>query len=87
MAGFAYDTSPVDESDRTVTLALDRQIRYAGGVQYDLSKSATLGAAYTLISTGDAPLNQDGGLLRGTVVGHYRPNFIHAIGLNFSYRF
>src|SRR5262245_33853727 len=86
-AGFAYDTSPVDESDRTVTLALDRQIRYAGGVQYDLSKSSTLGVAYTLISTGDAPLNQDGGPLRGTVVGHYRPNFIHAIGLNFSYRF
>jgi long-chain fatty acid transport protein len=86
-AGFAYDTSPVAEKNRTVTLPLDRQIRYAAGVQYDLSTATTLGVAYTLISTGDAPVNQDAGLLRGTVAGHYRPNFIHAIGLNFSHRF
>jgi long-chain fatty acid transport protein len=86
-AGFAYDTSPVSESNRTIPVAVDRQIRYAAGVQYDLSTSMTLGAAYTLISTGDAPVNQDGGPLRGTVVGHYAPNFIHAIGVNFSKRF
>jgi len=86
-AGFAYDTSPVSEQNRTVSVPLDRQIRYAAGVQYDLSKAMTLGVAYTLISTGDAPVNQDAGPLRGTVVGHYRPNFVHAIGLNFSYRF
>ncbi len=86
-AGFAYDTSPVDEDRRTVLLPLDRQIRYAAGVQYDLSANTTFGLAYTLISTGDAPVNQEGGPLRGTVVGHYRPNFVHAIGLNFSHRF
>jgi long-chain fatty acid transport protein len=86
-AGFAYDTSPVSESNRTVSVPLDRQIRYSAGVQWDLSAATTLGVAYTLISTGDAPVNQDGGPLRGTVVGHYRPNFVHAIGLNFSYRF
>jgi long-chain fatty acid transport protein len=86
-AGFAYDTSPVAENNRTVTLPLDRQIRYSAGVQYDLSKSTTLGVAYTLISTGDAPVNQDGGPLRGTVVGHYAPNFVHTIGLNLSHRF
>jgi long-chain fatty acid transport protein len=86
-AGFAYDTSPVSETNRTVALPLDRQIRYAAGVQYDLSQATTLGVAYTLISTGDAPVNQDAGPLRGTVVGHYQPNFIHAIGLNFSHRF
>ena len=86
-AGFAYDTSPVAQDHRTVLLPVDRQIRYAAGVQYDLSPTATLGVAYTLISTGDAPVNQDAGPLRGTVVGHYRPNFIHAIGLNFAKRF
>jgi long-chain fatty acid transport protein len=86
-AGFAYDTSPVDEANRTVALPLDRQIRYAAGVQYDLTQATTLGLAYTLISTGDAPVNQDAGRLRGTVVGHYRPNFVHAIGLNLSHRF
>jgi long-subunit fatty acid transport protein len=70
-----------------VTVPLDRQIRYSAGVQYDLSAATTMGIAYTLISAGDAPVNQDAGPLRGTVVGHYRPNFVHAIGLNFSYRF
>jgi long-subunit fatty acid transport protein len=60
-AGFAYDTSPVAENHRTVILALDRQIRYSAGVQYDLSQTSTLGVAYTLISTGDAPVNQDAG--------------------------
>src|SRR5262249_4390442 len=86
-AGFAYDTSPVSESNRTVALPLDRQIRYSGGVQWDWSKFTTLGIAYTLISTGDAPVNQDAGPLRGTVVGHYRPNFVHTIGLNLTHRF
>jgi long-chain fatty acid transport protein len=75
-AGFAYDTSPVTQDHRTVILPLDRQIA-----------TATLGIAYTLISAGDAPVNQDAGPLRGTVVGHYRPNFVHAIGLNFNKRF
>jgi len=86
-AGFAYDTSPVAESNRTVTQPLDRQFRYSAGVQWDLTQATTLGVAYTLISTGDAPVNQDAGPLRGTVVGHYRPNFVHAIGLNLSHRF
>src|SRR5262249_13602629 len=83
-AGFPYETSPVAESNRTVTVPLDRQFRSSAGVQWDLSKATTLGVAYTLISTGDAPVNQDAGPLRGTVVGHYRPNFVHAIGLNLS---
>jgi long-chain fatty acid transport protein len=86
-AGFACDTSPVSESNRTVTMALDRQIRYSVGVQYDLSQSTTLGVAYTLIGTGDAPVDQAAGPLRGTVVGHYEPNFIHAIGVNLTKRF
>src|SRR5215510_11853731 len=57
-AGFAYDTSPVEEKDRTVTMPVDRQIRCAAGVQYDLSARSTLGVAYTLINGGDAPVNE-----------------------------
>jgi long-chain fatty acid transport protein len=32
--GFAYDTSQVDSNDRTPDMPMDRQIRYATGVQY-----------------------------------------------------
>ena len=32
-AGIAYDTSPVSNSDGSVAMLLDRQIRYAAGLQ------------------------------------------------------
>ena len=86
-AGFAYDTSAVSDANRTVAFAVDRQFRYAVGVQYALSKDIALGAAYTLIDAGSAPVSQVEGPLRGTVVGDYSPNLIHALGFNLTWRF
>jgi long-subunit fatty acid transport protein len=77
----------VVQSRRTVAMPLDRQYRYSTGVQYDVAKDLTLGAAYTLIDAGDAPFNMESGPLKGNLVGRYRPNFIHAIGLNLNKRF
>ena len=57
------------------------------GVQYAFSKTLTLGAAYTLIYAGTAPVNQLGGPLSGALVGNYAPNFIHAIGFNLAWKF
>ena len=34
-AGISYDTSPVDSDDRTPDMPIDRQVRYAVGVQYE----------------------------------------------------
>jgi long-chain fatty acid transport protein len=62
--GFAYDSSAVSDCRRTVAFPVDQQFRYALGVQYVLSKSLTLGAAYTLIYGGTAPVNQTGGRSR-----------------------
>lgn len=86
-AGFAHDTSPVAQGRRTVALPLDRQYRYSTGVQYDVAKDLTVGAAYTLIDAGSAPFNTEGGVLRGNLVGHYKPQFFHAIGVNIGKRF
>jgi long-chain fatty acid transport protein len=86
-AGFAYDSSPVSDSNRTVSFAVDRQFRYAVGAQYDVTPTMTIGAAFTLIDAGSAPVNQDGGALRGTIAGDYSPNLIYAVGLNLSKRF
>jgi len=86
-AGFAYDSSAVSDANRTVAFAVDRQFRYAFGVQYAVAKNITLGATYTLIDAGSAPVNQVGGPLQGTVVGDYSPNLVHAIGLNLAWRF
>ncbi len=85
--GFAYDTSAVSNANRTVAFPVDEQFRYAIGVQWAVSKDITLGAAYTLIDAGSAPVNQSRGPLAGTLVGDYSPNLLHAIGFNLSWRF
>jgi long-chain fatty acid transport protein len=72
-AGFAYDSSPVSDTNRTVAFAVDRQFRYAGGVQYDISPTLTVGAALTIIDAGNAPINQAGGPERGTMWATTRP--------------
>jgi long-chain fatty acid transport protein len=41
--GFAYDTSPVDSNDRTPDMPMDRQIRYATGVQYQWRDRLSIG--------------------------------------------
>jgi long-chain fatty acid transport protein len=86
-AGFAYDTSAVSDADRTVAFPVDQQFRYAFGVQYSIRRNITLGADFTLIDAGSAPINQVGGPLQGTLVGSYSPNLLYAIGLNLIWRF
>ena len=63
-AGFAYDTSAVSDANRTLAFPVDRQFRYAVGGQYALSQNITLGADFTLIDAGSAPVNQVGGPLQ-----------------------
>jgi long-chain fatty acid transport protein len=88
MVGWAYDTSPISSSkDRSPALPVDRQFRYAAGVQYDWSKDLSVGAAYTLIDAGDCKINKEGTPSTGHLVGKYDPNFIHAFNLNFVYRY
>jgi long-chain fatty acid transport protein len=88
MAGWAYDTSPISSSkDRSPVLPVDRQFRYAAGVQYDWSKDVALGAAYTLIDAGDCKIDKPGTPLTGELVGKYDPNLIHTFNVNFIYRF
>lgn len=85
--GFAYDSSPVDRSNRTVDLPLDRQIRLATGVQYDVNEDVTVGAAYTYIDLGDAEIRQAGGPLNGSLAGDYSPNEIHTFNVTLIWRF
>ena len=84
--GAAYDSSPVEDEFRTVDMALDRQIRYATGIQYDVNKDVTAGLAYTYIDAGDAPVNQTG-TLRGTLTGDFESNDMHVIAGNVIWKF
>jgi long-chain fatty acid transport protein len=85
--GFAYDSSPVDDNDRTPDMPLDRQIRYATGLQYDWGENLTLGAAYEYLDLGDAKINQQGGPLKGDLKGDYKTNEIHVFNINVIWRF
>jgi long-chain fatty acid transport protein len=85
--GFAYDSSPVDRDDRTPDVPVDRQIRYATGLQYDWGENVTLGAAYEYLDAGDAKIDQEGGPLQGDLKGDYKTNEIHFINLNLIWRF
>ncbi len=88
MAGWGYDSSPISsDSDRSPAMPLDRQFRYAGGVQYDWNENVSVGAAYTLIDAGKNRINQTGNPVRGDLKGKYDPHFIHVFNLNFIYRF
>jgi long-chain fatty acid transport protein len=88
MAGWAYDSSPIsDDKDRSPVLPVDRQFRYAAGVQYDWSKAFSVGVAYTLIDAGDCKIDKEGTRFTGQLEGKYDPNFIHAFNMNFVYRF
>jgi long-chain fatty acid transport protein len=85
--GFAYDSSPVDDNDRTPDMPLDRQIRYASGLQYDWGENVTLGAAYEYLDAGKAKIDQEGGPLKGDLKGDYKTNEIHVFNVNAIWRF
>jgi long-chain fatty acid transport protein len=87
-AGFAYDSSPAGETDRTVAMPLDRGLRYSGGLIWDLSERVTLGLAYTFLDGGKATLTQSRpGNLSSTVSGEFSSNYYHMIALHFAMRF
>jgi long-chain fatty acid transport protein len=86
-AGFAYDSSPVTNSDRSIILPLDRQYRYALGLQYDWRKNITLGAAYEYMDAGSAPVNQTGGNLKGDLKGRFKDDTFSILALNMNWKF
>jgi len=86
-AGFAYDSSPVTNSNRSIILPLDRQYRYALGLQYDWRKNISFGAAYEYMDAGSAPVNQKGGLLTGDLKGRFKDDAFHILALNMNWTF
>ena len=55
--GVAYDRSAVTKPNRTPSFPVDRQIRFAVGMQYDITPEYTVGAAYELAGYGGAGID------------------------------
>lgn len=80
-AGFGYDSSPVSDGNRNAALPLDRQLRFATGVQYDVTEKVNIGGAFEFVDLGDAKIDSD------QLKGDYKDNQIFFFGLNVSYKF
>lgn len=85
-AGVAYDSSPVDDDDRTVDMPLDRQWRYATGVEYTLNERQTIGLAYTLVDLGNAAVDQTYGN-GARMAGELEHDYLHIVTLTWTVAF
>lgn len=86
-AGFAYDSSPVSDENRSVVLPLDRQFRYAVGVIHEWTERITVGLAYEFLDNGSASVNNTRGPLSGTVSGSFSPNYVSILAFSLNARF
>lgn len=76
--GAAYDSSPVDNVDRTMDMPVDEQIRLSIGWGHDISGERTWGIGATLLLLGDAPVDQVAGGER--FAGKFDKNYILFVG-------
>jgi long-chain fatty acid transport protein len=85
--GFAYDSSPVSKANRVPTLPLDRQLRYGTGVQYEINRDMTVGAAWEFMDGGSGPFSARRGPLAGTLQGHYSTNYLNFVSFGLIRKF
>lgn len=83
--GFAYDSSAVDAEHRSPSLPVDRQLRFAAGVQYDANRDYTIGFAYEYANLGSASV--DTTRRTGTLQGDYQSNSLNVFNLTVLRRF
>jgi long-chain fatty acid transport protein len=86
-AGFAYDSSPVSKANRNAVLPIDRQLRYGTGIQYEINRNVTAGAAWEFMDAGPGPFSNRRGPLAGTLQGHYSTNYLNFLALNVIWKF
>ena len=86
-AGFAYDGSPVSRANRVPSMPIDRQLRYGTGIQYQINRDVTAGAAWEFMDAGPAPYSARRGPLAGTLQGHFSTDYLNFLGLNVIWKF
>jgi long-chain fatty acid transport protein len=86
-AGIAYDSSMVDDEDRTADLPTGESWRFGLGARYDWSQQLAFGLAYELLWMSDLDMDLNRGPLTGTVSGQYDDAAIHFISFNVNWKF
>jgi long-chain fatty acid transport protein len=85
--GVAYDSSMLDDSNRSPALPLGWAWRFALGAQYELRNDIRLGFAYEYVYGGSPGINVSRGPLAGTVVGEYPDMSIQYVTANIAWKF
>jgi len=87
--GAAYDSSMVEDVDRTLDAPLGATWRFSIGGQHTLQKNLDLGLAYTLIWGGDLSIDQSSGVgpFARRVAGEYGSVATHVLSANLRWRF
>ncbi|HEX5043160.1 MAG TPA: outer membrane protein transport protein [Candidatus Polarisedimenticolaceae bacterium] len=80
--GAAYDSSCVEDADRSPTLPLGESWRLGFGARKEIREGLELGLAYTLLWGGTLPLDQERGPLAGRLAGAYEDTAMHFLGVS-----
>ena len=85
--GVAYDSSMVDDDDRTPDLPLGESWRFGLGSKYRWTEHLDLSIAYEFLWGGDLPVDVERGPLAGRVSGDYTDTYMNFINVALNWRF
>ena len=85
--GVAYDSSMMDDEDRTPDVPVGETWRFGAGANYKLKDNIDVGLAYECAWGGDLPMDINRGPLSGRVSGEYTNTALHFINLALNWRF
>lgn len=85
--GVAYDSSAVEDKQRTVDNPMAENWRLATGFNYQVDAGLDLHMAYTLVWMGDMPVQQSKELSGQTLSGEYKNSLLHIIGGGATWHF
>lgn len=85
--GVAYDSSMVDDADRSVTLPVGEGWTFGFGSRYKMRPGYDVSFGYALKWAGDLTVDNDRGPLAGRVAGEYGNTALHVMSVTFHWSF
>ena len=83
--GLSYDSSPVDDDDRTFDLPFDESVKIAAAYGWNKSKNLTFSISSTLMYAGNAKIDQN--ISGSRVKGEFDKNHFLFVGGSMKYTF
>lgn len=84
-SGFAFDSSMMSDSTRTLTLPIGASYKFGLGANWLMSERVKLGFSYEFSYTGDLPISQNRGPLSGQVNGEFKNLMAHFFALTLNW--